>query len=387
MVLHLSLDEARRAWASAQGLGTRRTGPLRETLAATGWLRMLGGAEAYLGMLARAEDATAEAVHAAIAAGDLRVLPAVRGCLYLVPREDTAIAIAIASENARRSRPQQQADIDIDEFGRAREAICEALTAGERSTTELCDASTAGSSRGRMIALRDLELTGQVVRRPEHHRLDRAYYRWCLCLSPADEPPPSGPVLHQALLERFFRWAGPSTAEAFRAWSGLSGRDTKEALRHGSLREVDIDGLPPMLTQKTPATDPLPARVVLLPAVDNLWALPETGAALVEPQHANIEVGWFGRPSAGPLAETSHPSDRTVAIEGRIAGLWAWDPDLKEVVLGAFQNDFDPESVLDERRRVQGLFEALGHGRAFTLDDSDVLRERCRRARAVAGRT
>jgi hypothetical protein len=70
---------------------------------------------------------------------------------------------------------------------------------------------------------------------------------------------------------------------------------------------------------------------------------------------------------------------RSVAAEGRVVGFWEYDPDPKEVVVGYF------EPIPKEARARIGaeaadltrfLNEDLGHGRSFSLDTDDDLRQR-----------
>src|SRR5438105_3614284 len=91
----LSLSRARAVWLDRQGLLTPVRGPLHEVVGATGWVRTLGGVEAYLALRARVPGLSRKAVDEAVAKGALRVVPAARGCMYLLPQKDVALALRV----------------------------------------------------------------------------------------------------------------------------------------------------------------------------------------------------------------------------------------------------------------------------------------------------
>ena len=89
------MDEAKlRAWWShRQGLdGTLAGKSEAQALKRTGWARSVGGAGPYLGLFARC-GARREAVDRAVADLAIQELPAARGCTYVVPRDDFALAL------------------------------------------------------------------------------------------------------------------------------------------------------------------------------------------------------------------------------------------------------------------------------------------------------
>jgi hypothetical protein len=77
-----TLEEARRSWIVAQRL--TEGGPLRQIPG--GWSRAFGGVDPYLALHAREPAATGADLDAALANGDVVVVPGVRGCVWLVPR-------------------------------------------------------------------------------------------------------------------------------------------------------------------------------------------------------------------------------------------------------------------------------------------------------------
>ena len=83
-----------RAWrAHLQGLDGRLEGrPAGEVLEQTGWARSVGGVGPYLTLFSRA-GISRETADAAVAVLDIHELPSARGCTYVVPASDFALAL------------------------------------------------------------------------------------------------------------------------------------------------------------------------------------------------------------------------------------------------------------------------------------------------------
>ena len=86
-------DKLRAWWWHRQGLDGRLAGqsPGR-ALEETGWARSVGGVGPYLGLFARC-GASREAVDAAVAKLEIHELPAARGCTYVIPASEFAVAL------------------------------------------------------------------------------------------------------------------------------------------------------------------------------------------------------------------------------------------------------------------------------------------------------
>ena len=391
----LPIAHARAAWTRAQALDRRLDASLHDVVARTGWIRTLGGAEAYLALHARGEGVTVAGVHEAVSTGELRVVPAVRGCIYLVPRTDAPLALAVADAlaSSRTARDLDKAGVRDGELEAVGEAVLQALEGQRLSTNDLRKVLPDGVVRslgdaGKKVgitstlppALRRLELLGRIARRNTGDRLDHERYDWVLS---EPEPAPADPMA--ALAERYFRWAGPATLAAFRAWSGLGARDAKAAVAAIELDEVEVERVGTCLVAPGALDVPIdePARASLLPAMDNLFGLPENPAGIVDPEHAEVEVSSFGRPRTARLGAVSMPLDRVVAVGARVAGLWAWDPDASRVVVTEL-GTVPAGAVAAEVPSVRQLFADLGHGRAFSLDKDDALRERVALVKAAS---
>src|ERR1700690_2924622 len=94
------MDPARlRAWWSfRQGLDGSLAGQtLAEVLERSGWARSVGGVGPYLTLYARAGISRATADQA-VAHLDIHELPSARGCTYVIPASDFALALRLSQE-------------------------------------------------------------------------------------------------------------------------------------------------------------------------------------------------------------------------------------------------------------------------------------------------
>jgi hypothetical protein len=82
-----------------------------------------------------------------------------------------------------------------------------------------------------------------------------------------------------------------------------------------------------------------------------------------------------------------HLAARSVVVDGAVTAFWEFDPDEGSVVLGWL----DPPSAR-VRKEAEALAEDMaaflrddvGHGRSFSLDTDDALRERTQGVRAMS---
>src|SRR5689334_14660366 len=93
----MDLKKLRAWWAHRQGLdGRLRGAAAAAVLEETGWARSVGGAAPYLTLFARARISP-ETADAAVAALEIHELPSARGCTYVLPKSDFALALQAAS--------------------------------------------------------------------------------------------------------------------------------------------------------------------------------------------------------------------------------------------------------------------------------------------------
>ena len=146
--LTVSLERVRAHWHRKQGLDEPIQGSVEEVVAATGWLRTLGGVDAYLAMRARVPGMKRRQLDEAVEQSRLQVIPAVRGCIYLVPRPEVPLVLRIAEEQHRKraDREHEKAGIAPKELADVGEAVLKALELPFR-TMLLCSGDMGFSAR------------------------------------------------------------------------------------------------------------------------------------------------------------------------------------------------------------------------------------------------
>jgi hypothetical protein len=406
----ITLGRARAHWHWRQGLAEPIKGKVEEVVAATGWPRTLGGSDVYLAVRARVPGMARRALDEAVAASRLQVIPAVRGCIYLVPRADVPLVLRVAEEQYRRrtERELQRAGVQEEEVASLGAEVVKALKGGPLSPDGLRKALPEGSvrslgARGKKLgmssplptALRYLEFEGKVERSLEGGRLDSERYEWRLTAkSPfAGARVPDDPVdRNAAIARRFFHGAGPATLRELCDWTALAQRDARAAMEALPLAAVTVEGYAEeafVLEDDLPALRAAapPARTFsFLAFEDNFIVLHGGPGVFVDPRHHGRPIPVWGTARATTLGHATHMSMRALADGDRIAGLWEYDPDAGRVVFGTF----DPlpparrkaaEAQAEELGRF--LREELGHARSFALDTEAALRERARLVKAL----
>ncbi|MBM4062208.1 MAG: winged helix DNA-binding domain-containing protein [Planctomycetes bacterium] len=406
----LTAAQVRAVRILAQGWPSPRGSTLPAQLAATGFLRTLGGADAYLAARARQPRMRAADLDALVTAGEFRVTPAVRGCIYLVPRAEHALCLSIAREQsrARDARDAEKAGIKPGELDAVGETVLATLRARGPLTTDALRRELGPGTvrslgaRGKKVgvssplppALRRLEFAGRIARTPADGRLDHEKYVWCVpdrdpFAAAAADLPGEPTALHARLLSHFVARAGVTTLAAFCDWSGLTQRDAKAALPHAEHEPVAADGcdgealatpaLPALLRKLAKADD----AVALLPFADNLPHLAGGVAALVDGSAHGLRVPTWGETRCKnrlvPLGEARHVMFRSVLAEGRIRGFWEYDPDAHTILVRWFDPPGKAARAATEAAAAGTaafLRDELGHGRSFSLDNDDELRRR-----------
>jgi hypothetical protein len=397
-MVKLSLAEARRRRHHAQLLGGAAKSPV-DALRRTAFARTLGGVDVYVGLRARNARAALGTVTTAVDAGDLRVVPAVRGCIYLVAADQAPWALRQAdlASARRRARESERAGIRAGELARVGEAVVEVLAEGPRSTAAIRRSLPRGVHRslgdaGRRVgwsstlppALRELELLRRIERRPADGRLDHESYEW-RTVEPrrheADEAPSR--EVHRWLGHLYFTAAALATIDAFTWWMGIGKREARRVIDSLGLVAVAVEGfdddflaLPEVVEAATPEATGRPA---LLPFADNLLHLQDGARLHVDPALWSIEVPMFGRGRRAPLGSTAKVSFRSIVIDGEIVGFWEFNPESGRVVTATPRDlERDQVTAVDDEADSLSTFlgKEIGHGRSFSLDTDDALRQR-----------
>src|SRR5213080_2117306 len=130
-------------WFERQGLmGPQQGLSAAVVLAQTGWARSVGGANPYLTIFARA-GLSREAVDAELAAQEIHELPSARGCTYVVPRSDYALALTVGQgfgDTADMARAKKVLGVTEEEVDTLCERVVEALGADPLDPRQLKEA-------------------------------------------------------------------------------------------------------------------------------------------------------------------------------------------------------------------------------------------------------
>lgn len=386
--MKLDISEARQLWASDQQLA----GSDRPRTIPGGWMRSLGGVDPYLALHARC-GVGREEVDAALARGEVSVVPGVRGCIWLVPREDHSLCLRVSAAQARKRtlRELEQLGVPEAQLQALGEQVLQALEGGALSPAELRAAlpegavlslGAPGKKKGHNTtlpaAIRLLEWDGRVVR--NQAVLDTERYLWGL---PTDAPLERGvSPLEEAeqareLAQRFFSWCGPASLEEFVTWSGLGKRVARAALQALDLVELEVQGE----TRHAPAEllEGSPTGWSLLPAQDNLLSLRANPSLVSRPEFHDLQVHAMGRGRTVPLREARWMFHRCVFHEGELVGLWDWDEDSGELLVGGLGEPIEPEAP-----GLAELCAGLKVLRANAIDGEKSRRKRWDRVRQLA---
>jgi hypothetical protein len=395
----VELSRARTFWFHRQGLAAPLGGPIDKVIAATGWLRTLGGVDVYLAARARAPGLRRADLDAAVADGRLRVSMAVRGCIYLVPVDEVPTLLAEAAPEWRK-----KAERDVAKAGASWKvveataaAVLEVLVGAELSTDAIRRALPAtkgfgeagkkvGLSSPLPLALRVLELDRKIERMPEGGRLDTERYVWRAPKRPVP-PAASDPVARRArIASAFFTHAGPARLADLRAWTCWSQRDTSAAIEGLDLAPVTIAGFGEALVHRRELdllATPSRGAVALLSFEDNYLTLHGGPGVVTDPAHHHHPVPQWGSDQPGRLGEARHVAHRTVVVDGMVAALWEVDPRTGGGIWKALAPL--PRAVADQVAAAvddtaRFLLAELGHARSFALD---TMAEVQRRADAI----
>lgn len=306
-------------WAHRQGLDGFLAGrSAAEALAWTGWARLIGGAGPYLTLFARA-GLSRESVDAAVARLEIHELPSARGCTYVVPAVDFAIALRAGQGfgEASEMRVAEKFGVTVKEIDRLCQKVIDSLAQGPKAPEELREAAGGavrrfgeeGKKKGLTttlpIALGMLQSAGEIRRTPTNGRLDQQRYRCTLWRpSPLAKFTLSAEEVHVELARRYFRWIGPASLAEFQWFSGLGVKAAKAAVASLKLKPApdaedrlmfpeDCEALRTFKTPEKP-------RIALVSSVDGLTLLRRNLKTLIAPQDLPRKV--LVETTSNPLA-------------------------------------------------------------------------------------
>jgi hypothetical protein len=371
-------EKLRAWWAHRQGLDGRLAGkPPADVLAQTGWARSVGGVGPYLTLFARAGTAR-EMADKAVEKLDIHELPAARGCTYVVPSCDFALALTAGqSFEGGEMKVAYKLGVTDKEVERLCEAVLKALERGPLDPEDLRKAigkasrnlGEEGKKKGMTttlpLALGRLQASGDIRRVPMNGRLDQQRYRYILWSpNPLAKFKMSAAEVNTEIARRYFEWTGPATIAEFQWYSALSGKTAKLAIEPLHLEALDGDRLMlPGDREKFEAYKvPKSAQYVLVSSIDGLSLLRRDLASLADA--ADLNRPFFAGTRGGVVPDL--PS-HGIFDRGRLIGLWAYDPASESIVSSAFiPKNKDLERAV--ARTEEYVRTELGDARSFSLD-------------------
>jgi hypothetical protein len=358
-----------------------------EVLERTGWVRSVGGASPYLALFARA-GTSREAADAAVASVAIHELPSARGCTYVVPASDYAVALRAGQgrgEVAEIDLAKKVAGVTDQEIARLAKAVLAALEQGEKDPKDLKQilgdkvrslgeaAKKRGLTTTLPLVLGLLQARGEIRRVPVNGRLDQQRFAYAIWKpSPLPGAAIDDEQIAVELGRRFFRWAGPATTTQLAWWAGLgakAARATAARLDLVPLAEGDERLLFPDDREAILAFErPKEPQYALVGCLDNAAHLRREVASLLSDANAGIEI-WGEKKStaAGLLADLPF---HAILDRGELIGLWDYDPAASKIVWKTFGKA--PAALAREVARVEAFVkDQLGDVRSFSLDSPE----------------
>ncbi len=362
-------------WAHRQGHGGAFAGkPAGETLARTGWARSIGGAAPYLTLFARA-GLSREDIDQAVTDLEICELPAARGCTYVVPAADFALALKVGEGFSTTQDIKQACKLGatVAEIDRLCGKVMDALGKGPLEPKELREHlggavrefGPEGVKKGLAttlpVALGKLQEEGQIRRIATNGRLDQQRYRYARWTpNPLAGFKLSLEEAQTELARRYFSWAGPATLAEYQWFSALGVKAAKAAIEPLGLVPLD-EGDPRLMA---PADRdalrafkaPKKPEYVLTASIDGITLLRRSLRELLEAK--DVGRKWF---------TDADPPSHTIFDRGRLIGLWEYDVENESIAWTTF---VPPDAALKKAvaRMEEFVRTQLGDARSFSLD-------------------
>jgi hypothetical protein len=344
-------------WHHRQGLdGSYNPSTAAQVLERSGWARSVGGAAPYVSMFARAGIRREEADRAA-AGLEIHELPAARGCTYVVPARDFALALKVGQPfNDAPMRVAMSVGVTAQEVDKLCDAVLAALAKGVMSPDEIRAATgnasrslgEAGKKKGVTttlpLALGRLQAFGEIRRVPVNGRLDQQRYKYALWRpNPLSRYKASLEESYAQLAHRYFFWAGPATLAEFQEFAGLGVKTGKAAVAGLRLVPAEKSG----------------DRLLLEECLDDFHKF----KAPSKPQYALVSSLDSIQVRLGSDLP-SHP----ILDRGSRIGSWEYDVDTQSIAWMTDDGVNDRALVAAVRRMEEFVRNDLGDARSFSLD-------------------
>lgn len=379
------MDEAKlRAWRwHRQGLDGALAGSSpREVLERAGWARSVGGVGPYLTLFSRVGTSREEADRAA---ADLEIheLPSARGCTYVVPSSEFALALKVGQQfGGGELKQAAKLGVTDKEIDKLCDAVLKSLAKRTLSPEEIRqatgDASRSLGEEGKKkgltttlpIALGRLQNMGDIRRVPVNGRLDQQRYAYAAWRpNPLARLKLSTEDAFTELARRYFRWVAPATLGEFQWFAGLTGKAAHAAVEPLQLVPIEANDARLMFPDDREAfakfKAPTKPRYTLVSSLDSIQSHRRDVRSLLDERDLKREVVTANETrAAGGL--TDLPS-HAILDRGRLVGLWEFDADTQSIAWTSFvAKDKQLEAAV--ARTEAFVRDELGDARSFSLD-------------------
>ncbi len=306
----------------------------------------------------------------AVARVEIHELPAARGCTYVLPASDYALALKVG-------QPFTEAEVKValklgvteKELAKLQTAVQKALADGPLDTDELRTAVGAaarslgpegvkkGITTTLPVALGTMQSEGLIRRVSLSGRLDQQRYKYTLW-----KLQPEGTLTD--LGRRYFQWAGPATLAEFQWFSGVSGKAAKAALEPLGLEKIEAaDDARFLLPEEREAFEkfetPRKPQYALTGSLDSLNILRRNLPTLLAPEDIGRVAGRKGQAVDLP--------NHGIFDRGRLIGLWEFDTAAGAIAWMTFvKADAALKKAVKETEEF--VREELGDARSASLD-------------------
>lgn len=387
-------------WSHRQGLDGSMAGATpKEVLEMSGWARSVAGVGPYLTLFSRA-GTSREAADKAVKDLQIHELPSARGCTYVVPSSEFALALKVGQQGC--SAPMKTAyklGVTDKELKTLFKAVMKGLEKGPLSPDQIRtvtgNASRSLSDEGKKkgmtttlpLALGELQSTGNIRRVPVNGRLDQQRYLYGLWQpNPLQNFTLSSEEAYTELARRFFRWIGPATPGEFQWFSGLGVKACTAAMdplrlvpiEKGSDRMMLKEDLESFLKFKPP-TKP---QYVLVSSLDAIHAHRRDVKGLLDEKDLNRKV--FAENYLRTAGGLSDLPNHAILDRGRLIGLWEYDHEAQAIAWSTFGVQ---DKALDSaiKKTEAYIRDQLGDARSFSLDSPKSRVPRIEALRSAAG--
>lgn len=357
----------------------------REILERTGWQRTVGGHNPYLSLYARNGKRKAE-VESEVGELEIFELPSARGCTYVIPRSQFALALTCSqgfADAATLRTAKNYLGVTDQEIETLGDAVVDALKDGpldpaalkKKLGDKVRNLGEEGKKRGATttlpMTLGILQTTGRIRRVPYDNRLDLQRFQYSLW----EEPPLQGsPFSTQneafaQLADLYFRWSGPATIAHFQWFSGLGVAASKEAVKGMGLVPLEgSDGYflhPGRATAWNEFQTPAEPEITFVGNLDSVALLRRDILTMIDPSQSQIQQFVSSKSTA--LGSSKDFGHHLILDRGKLIGFWEFDPGHHEVVWATFEPAHP--LVKDRAEQVRTLIsEDHGDFMSFSLD-------------------